>query len=76
MVAEQPEEVTEVEAEILSQPEVSIRLAAFSARESVEERQPGSPSVLMSASRVAEPSPTTGPLSGKVSVTEVSLVQV
>jgi len=30
----------------------------------------------MSASRVAEPSPTTGLLSGKAPVTEVSLVQV
>ena len=39
-------------------------------------QQSSSPSVLMPTSRVAEPSPTIGLLSGKAPVTEVSLVQV
>ena len=77
VVAEQAEEVTErVAVEVSSQMGVSIQQAVFSAQERVEVRQPGSPSVLMSASRVVEPSPTTGLLSGKALITEVSLVQV
>jgi len=69
--------VTEkAEVVVPSQTGASIQLATFSAQERVEVRQPSSPSVLMSASRVAEPSPTTGLLSGKALVTEVSLVRV
>jgi len=64
------------EEEILSQSGISIRLEASTAQERVKVHQPGSPSVLMSASRVAEPSLTIGLLSGKVLVTEASLVQV
>ena len=56
MVAEWPEEVMERdEVEILSQLGVSIQLAASTAQERVEVHQPGSPSVLMSTSWVAEP---------------------
>jgi len=69
--------VTErVEVEVPSRLGASIQPAAYSAYEKVEVRQPGSPSVLMLAFRVAEPSLTTGVLSGNASVTEVSLVQV
>ena len=76
--AEQPEEVTErAKVEILSQPKISIRPTASSARErEIEVQQSGSPSVLMPTSRVVEPSPTTGVLSGKAPITEASLVQV
>ena len=78
VVAEQPEEVMErVEIEILSQPGISIRPATSSAQERrMEAQQLGSPSVLMPTSRVVEPSPTTGVLSGKALITETSRVQV
>jgi len=39
-------------------------------------QQPGSPSVLMPTSRVIDPSPTTGVLSGKVSIAETSCVEL
>ena len=39
-------------------------------------QQPGSPSVLMSTSRVVDPSPTTGVFSGKTSITETSCVEL
>ena len=42
----------------------------------MEVHQPGSPSVLMPAFRVMEPSPTTGVLSGKAPITETSSVQM
>ena len=42
----------------------------------MEARQPGSPNILMPTSRVVEPSPTTGVLSGKAPITEISWVQV
>ena len=42
----------------------------------VEVQQPGSPSVLMPSSRVVEPSPTTGVLSGKVPISETSWVRL
>ena len=42
----------------------------------VEVQQPGSPSVLMLASRIIDPSPTTGVLSGKVSIAETSCVEL
>ena len=77
VVAEQPEEVTErAKVKVPSQTGVLIQLTAFSAQERVEVQQLSSPSVMMSASQVVEPSPTTGLLSGKAPVTEVSLVQV
>jgi len=77
VVEEQPVKATDrAKVEITSQRGVSTQLEAFSAKERVEMQQSGSPSVLMSASRTAEPSPTTGLLSGKAPVTEVSLVQV
>ena len=54
-----------------------IRPATSSAQErGIEAQQPGSPSVLMSTSRIVEPSPTTGVLSGKAPVTETSWVQL
>ena len=42
----------------------------------MEVQQPGSPSVLMPTSRVVDPSPTTGALSGKVSIAETSCVEL
>ena len=42
----------------------------------VEVQQPGSPSVLIPTSRVVDPSPTTGVLSGKVSIAETSCVEL
>ena len=42
----------------------------------LEVQKPGSPSVLISTSRVIEPSPTTGVLSGKVSIAETSCVEL
>jgi len=56
-VAEQPKEVTErAEVEILSQPGVSNRPAASSAKErGMEAQQPGFPSVLMPTSWVVSP---------------------
>ena len=42
----------------------------------VEVQQPGTPSVLMPTSRVIEPSPTTGVLSGKASIAETSCVEL
>jgi len=41
-----------------------------------EVQQPGSPSVLMPTSRVVEPSPTTGVLSGKAPIAETSWIQL
>jgi len=78
VVAEWPEEVTErTEVEILSQPKISIRLAASSAQErGMEIQQPGSSSILVPTSRVVKPSPTTRVLRGKAQITEASLVQV
>ena len=38
--------------------------------------RPGSPSIIMSALKVAKSSPTTGPISGKAPVAVASLVQV
>ena len=56
---------------------VSTQPGPFSAHgRSVEVQQPGSPSVLVSTLRVIEPSPTTGVLSGKVSITETSCVEL
>ena len=40
----------------------------------VEVQQPGSPNVLMPTSRVVEPSPTAGVLSGKAPITETPWV--
>ena len=63
--------------EILSQPGVSIQPAASSARErGMKVQQSGSPTILMSTSRVVEPSLTTRIFSDKAPVTEASLVQV
>jgi len=75
-VAEQPEKVMErAEVEILSQQGVSIRPAASLARErGMEVQKRGSPSILMSTTRVEEPSPTTRVFSGKAPITEASLV--
>ena len=42
----------------------------------MEVQQPGSPSVLMRTLRVVDPSHTTGVLSGKVSITETSFVEL
>ena len=39
-------------------------------------QQPGSPSVVMPTSRVVEPSPTTGVLSGKDPIIETSWIQL
>ena len=39
-------------------------------------QQPGSPSVLMPTSRVIEPNPITGVLSGKASIAEISYVEL
>ena len=65
------------EVEILSQLGILIRPAASLAQERrMEAQQPRSPSVLMPTSRVVEPSPTIGVLSGKGPVIEASLVQV
>jgi len=65
------------EVEVPSQPGVSVRSAASSAQErAMEVQQPDSPSILMPISRVVEPSLTTGVLSGKIPITEASLVQV
>ena len=71
-------EVTErAEVNIPTQLGVSTQLEVPPAQEErVEVQQPGSPSVLMSTPRVAEPNPTTRLLSGKASATEVSFVQV
>ena len=72
--AKRPEEVTErAEVEVLSQPGTSIRPATSSAQErGIEAPQLGSPSVLMPASQIVEPSLTTGVLSGKAPITEPS----
>jgi len=42
----------------------------------VEVQQPGSPSVLMPALRIIDPSPTTGVFSGKVLIAETSCVEL
>jgi len=78
VVAEQPEEVTErAEVEVLYQLGVSIQPAASSAQErGMEVQQSGSPSILMPTSRLVEPSPTTGVLSGKAPIPEASLCNV
>ena len=56
---------------------VSTQPGSSSAHEGrVEVRQPRSPSVLMPASRVIEPSPTTGVLSGGASIAETSCVEL
>jgi len=70
--------VTErAEVEISSQPGVSTQLEVPLAQEErVEVKQPGSPTVLMPTSLVAEPSPTTELLSGKAPANEASFVQV
>ena len=68
---ERPEEVVErVEVDI---PGVSIQPETSSAQErGAEVQQSGSPNVLMPTSRVVQPSPTTGVLSGKALITESS----
>ena len=72
---ERSEEVVErVEVKI---PGVSIQPGPSSAQEKgAKVQQPGSPSVLMPTSRVVEPNPTTGVLSGKAPITETSWVQM
>ena len=77
VVEEQSAKATDrAKVEITSQRGVSTQLEYSSAHERVGVRQLGSPSILMSASQVAEPSPTTELLSGKALIIEVSLVQV
>ena len=79
VVAEQSAaEVTErAKVEIPSQPGVSTQLEVPSAQEErVKVQQSGSLSVLIPTSQVAESSPTSGVLSSKTPVTEVSFVQV
>ena len=73
--AEGPEEVVEgLKVEILG---VSTQPGTSSTHERrAEVQQPGSPSVLMPTSRVVEPSPTTGVLSGKAPITETSWVRL
>ena len=75
---ERPEEVTErAKVEVLSQPRASIQLATSLAQErGMEAPQSGSPSVLMPTSRIVEPNPTTGVLSGKAPISETSWVHV
>jgi len=56
---------------------VSTQPGPSSAQERrAKEQQPGSSSVFMPISRVIEPSPTTGVLSGKAPITETSWVQL
>ena len=76
IVVESPAvEVTErAEVQIPTQPGVSTQLEVPSAQERVEVQQPGSPSILMSTSRVVGPSHTTGLLSGKAPATKASFV--
>jgi len=79
MVAELPAaEVTErTKVDIPTQLGVSTQPEVPPAQEErVEVQQPGSPTVLMSTLRVAEPSPTTGLISGKAPATEASSIQV
>ena len=60
------------EVKVSSQPKVSTQLEVPSAQEErMEMQQSGSPSVLMLTSRVAEPNPTTGLISVKVSIIKV-----
>jgi len=71
-------------AEEVKRPEVDIEIPGISTQpgpSSVHERrvevqQPRSPSVLMPTSRVIDPSPTTGVLSGKVSIADTSCVEL
>jgi len=64
----------ELEVEI---PGVSTRPETSSTHERrAKVQQPGSPSLLIPTSRVVEPSPTIGVLSGKASTTKTSWVQL
>ena len=58
-------------------PGVSTQPGSSSAHERRDEaQQPGSPGVLISSSRVVDPSPTTGVFGGKASITEASHVEL
>ena len=76
------EEVEHPEVDLVGRDDVEIsgvstQPGSSSAHEGrVEVQQLGSPSVLMPTSRVVEPNPTTGVLSGKASIAETSCVQL
>ena len=73
---EQPE-VDLVRRDDVEIPGVSTQPGPSSVHERrVEVQQSGSPSVLMPTSRVVNPSPTTGVLSGKVSIAKTSCVEL
>ena len=55
---------------------VDLPATSLAQEKEVEAPQPSSPSVLMPASRVVEPSPTIRVLSGKALITETSWVQL
>ena len=70
-------EVDLVERDDVEIPGVSTRPGPSSVHERrVEVQQLGSPSVLMPASRIIDPSPTTGIFSSKVSIAETSCVEL
>ena len=76
------DEAEQLEADLVGRddveiPGVSTQPGSSSAHERRDEaQQPGSPGVLISSSRVVDPSPTTGVFSSKASIVEASRVEL
>ena len=76
------DEAEQLEADLVGRddveiPGVSTQPGSSSAQERGEEaQQPGSPGILMSSSRVVDPSPTTGVFGRKASIAEASRVEL
>jgi len=61
--------------EVMEKPQLKVASASSMTSEGAEMRS-GSPSVIMSALKIGECNPTTGPIGGKVPITEAPSVQV